>query len=252
MKENLKIILSSVIISVLAFSLMGCSKNNINSSMLKGDNIVKAQDNIVKAQDKGQLNVKEYSKELSAYFSTNEMREFHYNGTLEYGEVIKLDKITGTKESLILQFNGEIKNESDGEGPAKDKFHFQKEYTIDADSVKEIQKNGDMKKKYAAIEKGTILKMPIIKGNTWENEVEFKGNKYIAKNTIVDVTKDKDNKNLVKTETVIKGVQGYPKNTYKEIKVYCEGKGLVEFNNTILIKGSGEKTSVMDFSYRQF
>lgn len=245
MKYNLKIIISSIIISVVAFSLMGCSKNNINSSIVK-------KDTMVKAQNKEQLSIKEYSKELSAYFPTNEMKQIHYNGTLEYGEIIKLDKITGTKQSLILQFNGEIKNESNGEGPARDKFQFQKEYTIDADSVKEVQKNGDMKKRYAAVEKGIILKMPIKKGNSWESEVEFKGNKYNAKITIIDVTKDKDNKNLVKTETVIKGVQGYPENIYKEIKVYGEGKGLIEFNNTILVGGNGQKTSAMDFRYRQF
>lgn len=136
MTYNIKIIISSIVISIVAFGLVGCSADNKKASVKIEESIVKAQ-----SEDKETKNIKEYSKELSLYFPQKDMKEFHYSGTAEYGEVIKLNKVTGSKNNLILQFKGEIKNEAEkDEGPARSKFQFEKEYTINNDSVLEVQK----------------------------------------------------------------------------------------------------------------
>ncbi|WP_315116976.1 hypothetical protein [uncultured Clostridium sp.] len=240
MNKGLKKIILVISAITIIFSFTGCGKNN---------NISSSQENNVKAEINEDKNGKEYNKELAAFFSKEDMFEMHYSGTAEYSEVVKIDKVSGSKETLVINLNGNIiKLAEEGEEASGDKLQFAKEYTIDNESVKEVQKNGEIKKNQGAIEKSTILKLPLEKENKWQDEVELKGKNYKAETAIIEVSKDKDGKRIIKTETIIKGVEGYPDKTYKETKLFKEGRGLVEFSNVIVF----EDGITMDFSYKLF
>ncbi|GAA0731152.1 hypothetical protein GCM10008905_33200 [Clostridium malenominatum] len=233
-KDVKRFIASMLLISVIVF-FPGCNnKNTFN-----------AQSNNAKSE--------RYSKELLNFFPKEHMGEIHYSGTAEYGETVEIYKITGTEKNLIINLKGNIdkvaeEGEIEEEESAGDKFKFWKEYIIDYESVKEVQKNGEFKKRQEAIEKLTILKLPLHKGNAWEDEVELKGKIYRAKTTIMDIYVDNDGKKLIKTETLIKDIENYPNKTYRETKIFKEGRGLIEFTNTRVF----EDKTTFEFSYRMF
>ncbi|MBU5483593.1 hypothetical protein KQI86_04575 [Clostridium sp. MSJ-11] len=235
--KKITLVISTIAI-IFAFTGCGSSKNTSSSK----ENEVKAEINENKKE-------KEYSKELAAFFPKEDMSEMQYSGTSEYSEAVKIGKVSGTKETLIIDLKGTVKRVAEeGEGATGDKLQFVKEYTIDNESVKEVQTNGEIKKNQGAIEKSTILKLPLEKGNKWEDEVELKGKTYKAETTIQDISKGEDGKRIITTETIVKGVEGYPDKTYREIKAFKEGKGLVEFSNVLVF----EDGSTMDFSYSLF
>ena len=243
MSKNVKTILASIYLVITIISSISCGKTSSSS----GEDKVKAE--IIGEENTINKNANKYSKELASFFPKEDMGEMHYSGSLEYGEVLKIYNVTGREESLVITLKGNIKKVAEQSEEANAaKLQFQKEYIIDYDSVKEIQTNGQNKKNEGSIEKSTILKLPIEKGNYWEEDAELKGKVYKAKTTILDISEDTSGKKVVKTETVIKGMEEYPDETYKEIKVFKEGKGLIEFQNILIL---GDKSS-FDFSYRMF
>ncbi|WP_099188258.1 hypothetical protein [Tepidibacter mesophilus] len=194
-------------------------------------------------------NEKVYSNELSSYFPSVEGTVFNYFGTVEYAQTLTLNKVTDNKDLLTLNFKGEILDVSDGEGPSKEDRVIETKYTINKDEVKEIQKNLTRRFSQSIIKDQVVLKLPIEVGNTWDQKFNIDGKEYTVKTKITDVSKDDKNKNIVRTETIINGIENYPENTYKEIKIFKEGKGLVEFKNTILL---GETKNPFEFGYMLF
>ncbi len=196
----------------------------------------------------------EYSKELASYFPEEEGKVLIYNGFAEYGQTLTLDRIIRNDDKLRLIFKGEIEDVSGGEGPPRHELIFETEYIITKDSVKEVQKNEKRRFSQSIIREQTVLKLPIEEGQKWKQVVNIGGTEYEAATEIVEVSKDARDRNLVKTETIIEGMDSYPGNTYREVKVYREGQGLVEFNNIILL-GNGEdgrEPTSIKFGYRLF
>lgn len=187
----------------------------------------------------------QYSKELASFFSINLEEVLRYKGTYNYVEEINLNDVTGTKDKLIINLKGKVLDKSSkNEGLSNDKLFFNKTYTINKDSVLEVQSKDFTKNRHRSIEKSTILKLPLQKDNKWEDEVEFDGKKYKAQTIIKDIY-NKDNKKIICTETTIKNIKFYPDNTYKEIKFYEEGIGLIRFSNNLLL----DNNSCVDFFY---
>ncbi|MEJ8553475.1 hypothetical protein [Tepidibacter sp. Z1-5] len=194
-------------------------------------------------------NEKGYSSELLSYFPSVEGTVLNYSGTAEYGQTLTLNKVTDNEDLLALNFKGEILDVSEGEGPSKEDRGIETEYTINKDTVTQKQKNLTRRFSQSIIKDQVVLKLPIKAGNTWDQKVNIDGKEYTMQTKITDVSKDDKNKNIVKTETTIQGIEDYPENTYKEIKIFKEGKGLVEFKNTIFL---GETKDPFEFGYMLF
>ncbi|MCY6371304.1 hypothetical protein [Clostridium ganghwense] len=232
MKSIIKKISCFACVSVLTAVIVGCG--------------AKGKAEVAKNKDAAKT-AKVYSEELAKYFPALEGTVLKYSGTAEYGHTITLNKVTDNQESLTLDFKGEIQDVSEGEGPSKEDLLLETQYVVDKDSVKEIQKNVKRRHSQSIIREQVVLKLPIEKGKTWSQKVSIDGKEYTAETKIVEVSTDDKNKNIVKTETVVKGIESYPENTYKEIKIFKEGKGLVEFQNVILLQ-----KEPFEFRYKLF
>ncbi|SHK04040.1 hypothetical protein [Paramaledivibacter caminithermalis] len=238
MKSLTKRIFCIVCILALVISSVGC----------------KAVDN--EESKAGNGNIKDevgYNQELASYFTTVEGTVLKYYGTAEYGQTLTLNKALEDEDSLKLIFKGEIQDLSEGEGASKDELMLESEYLINKDSVKETIKNEEIRFSQSIIREQIILKAPIEEGTSWKQTVSIDGKEYEAETKIIEVSKDEKDRNLVKTETNVKDIESYPENTYKEIRAYKEGKGLVEFSNTIILKGpQGEEPIPFEFGYRLY
>ncbi len=194
-----------------------------------------------------------YNQELASYFPSDEGTALHYYGTAEYGQVLILSEITDNKEKLILNFKGEIEDMSSGEGPSRDELLFETRYEINKDSVVEAQENEDRKFSQSIVGYQIVLKTPIKEGESWEQSVTIDNKGYKAETMITEIYKDEKGKGLIKTETIIKDIEFYPENTYKEFRTFKEGKGLSAFKNIILLKGSEDvDPAPFEFEYRLF
>lgn len=238
MKGLAKKILCLICALVLGFAVVGCRAADEEDTKV-GKEDIKAEET--------------YSQELGSYFPSVEGTVLKYYGTAEYGHTLTLSKVTQNKENLILNFKGEIVDVSGGEGLSRNELLFETEYEINKDSVKEFQRNEDGRFSQSIIRQQIILKAPIKKGEKWNQAVNIDGEEYRAETTIMEISKDEKGKNLVRTETVVKDIEFYPENTYKEIRTFKEGKGLLEFKNTVLLKGAEEgEPTPFEFGYRLF
>lgn len=246
MKSIMKKISRFICILMVGAAMVGCAANS--KAETKKDNVVNSKVESEKDKEKAK-STKAYSQELAKYFPTVEGTVLKYSGTLEYGHTVTLSKVTEKEGSLVLDFKGEIVDVSEGEGPSKEELSLETQYVIDKDSVKEIQKNIKRRHSQSIIREQIVLKLPIESGKTWTQKVNIDGKEYTAETKITEVAADDKNKNIVKTETVIKAMESYPDKTYKEIKTFKEEKGLVEFVNTILL---GEAKEPFEFGYKLF
>ncbi len=230
MKKYIKRICISLSVLMLVTSIVGCGKEE---------------------QVKNEPKQETYSEELAKYFPSKEGIELKYFGTAEYGHTYRLNKITDNKKDLVLDFNAEIMDMSGGEGPQREDLLFETQYIIDKDSVKEIQKN-DRRFSQSIMREQVILKTPITLNATWSQKVTLDEKEYEAKTTIIDISKDDNGISLVKTETIIEGIDFYPDNTYKEIKSFKEGKGLAAFEKIILLQGADENEDPTPFEFSYY
>ncbi|WMJ80486.1 hypothetical protein RBU49_17025 [Clostridium sp. MB40-C1] len=223
----------STLILMLSLSLGFTACDNQGEVKAKSDNKPK--------------NEETYSKELLKYFPSVEGMVLKYSGTAEYSHSLTLNKIMNKQNSVILDLKGEIHDVSDGEGSSKEDLIMETQYIVNKNSVKEIQKNVKRRYSQSIVREQTVLKFPIKEGNIWSESVEIDNKQYTATTKIVEISKDNQNKNIVKTEMVVKEIKPYPENTYKEIKIFKEGKGLAEFQNLIL-----QKKEPLEFRYKLF
>lgn len=244
MRGTIKKLGVMAIAAILIASLAACGKTQ--QSEAAGNKKVTG--------DKEVKDKKSYSSELAKYFPDVEGTVLNFIGTLEYGHGLTLNKVKEKNDKLILVFKGQIEDVSEGEGPSKEELMLETEYEIGNDYVKEIQKNEKRRHSQSIIREQIVLKLPLEKGKTWEQKVNVEGKEYTAQTKIVELSKDEDGKNLIKTETLIKDIEFYPDNTYRETKTFKEGKGLVEFQNVILFPAAyeGDKEAHMEFGYHLF
>lgn len=76
-----------------------------------------------------------------------------------------------------------------------------------------------------------ILQKPLVVGKSWNQEFTIEENQ-LKLEGLTTITGIEDN--VITTETIIKNIEGYENDTYKEINTYEIGKGLINREYTIL------------------
>ena len=155
--------------------------------------------------------------------------EWKYNGFAEHSHSVRIDAINHLSDSQIqYQISGKVDDMSDGEG-TKD-FRINIEYIVSKDGLKEIVKKAEVLPH--KIMEFDVLRYPLIKGNTWTQQVHINDSDVELKAEIIEQTVDEeDNTKVIKVQYTAQ-VPGMPNDMYKEIRTYQEGKGLIYFENT--------------------
>lgn len=224
-----KKILAFILIFTLVISFSACSKGNIVSP-----GIDVPQGGPPPAENKDQQAKSELLKMLPDKVGA----EWVYNGFAEYGHKMKIDSISNAlaDEKAHFLISGKVDDMSDGE--AKGDFDINLEYVVSKDGIREIIKKGE--KMPHKISEFDVLRYPLTKGNTWTQQVSINGSSTELKAEIIEIGKSSDNSKTIKVQYTAK-VAGMPNDTYKEVRTFEEGKGLVSFENTF--------DKDIDFSY---
>lgn len=259
MKSLTKKIVLGICMLTLAAGLIGCSDLNTYEQEEKGTKEegsktegTKEESKDETTDDKDKIMEEAYSEEMAKYFPAVEGTVLIFSGTVEYGQTLTLNGVIKNDDKLVLNFKGEIEDLSGGEGLSREERILETTYEINKDSIKEIRKNETRRHSQSIIREQVVLKLPVEEGNKWTQEVMIDNKTYEAETTIIDISKDNKGKSLVKTETRVPGMEEYPDKVYKEVRVYKEGKGLVEYNTTILLAGESQEKMPFEFGYRLF
>lgn len=169
----------------------------------------------------------EYNKKLANYFPLVEGHKLEYSKIYKYVPILTLKKSTNVKGDLRLDFKGEILDKN--KNTKIKNINFSIEYTIGKNSVNEKIKNINTSLFQPFIKEQVVLSTPIKKGAVWNQSVLIDNTNYDATTKIIENREISKNKYLTKIETTVKGIKGYPNNTYKEIRSFETNKGLVKF-----------------------
>lgn len=168
-------------------------------------------------------------EDLSAFVSRE--KETVYEGILDYQHVLHfVDEEKGSEEKRVY-FEGEIEDLSGGEAGDRDLFLFKEVFTITKDALIDSIE-GKMQDNHSIISDKIVLKKPLKEGNSWTQEFEYKGKKYIAESRIAKINGEPGSREVV-VETVVNNIEGFPGNTYKETAVYRENCGLVYYKRSL-------------------
>lgn len=182
--------------------------------------------------DKGKEKLKTYFEKQQSYFISNKDKSI-YNGYAETGFV--LGKSNVDSKNLFIKYSGQM---ADGYGEdERGKRLFSLEYNFKYDEAGEPMIYQRIRNKdYLREDKDTlvsIIKNYIVMwgepfdGDSWSQKVIFKGKEYTAK-TIMSNVKD----NSYTLTTTINNIEGFNNNTYKEVRTYEKGLGLVSLEGT--------------------
>lgn len=169
------------------------------------------------------------SQELLAILPQDTEGEYFYNGFAEYGHSIRIDRVEEKPEQTIYHVTGEVDDPSGGE--AKGNFNIRMEYIVDAEKITEKIIEGErMPHKLKELE---VLRLPLEKGNTWEQKVMIDGKEAKVRAVIESI--DVDPQDRMETYTVFYTVpmENMPNGIYEERRIYKKGVGLYIFENTI-------------------
>lgn len=247
----------AILTSILSITLFisGCGKNTEKGTSKEVNSVSKeevkedsASDNKNNADSKNSDNkdankeINKYSEELSKIFLGKEDEEYIYTGTLDYSHKVVLKNLNKSDEVLTMNLDGEIEDLSGGESKTIDSNIFKLKYIINKDSVREVyDKTIKKPQKPFAIDR-IILKAPLKEGTTFSNEYIYKNKKYNGESKIDEIT---NSGKIIKTTTIIKGIEGFKNKEFKEVREYEVGKGLVSTSFNTDIEG-------LDFSYKLF
>ena len=179
-------------------------------------------------------------KEFAAMLPDKAGAEWKYNGFAEYGHSMKLDAINkDSKGEIQYLISGLVDDMSGGE--SKDDFSLSLKYVISKDGIKEIINKGD--KMPHKVRELDVLRAPLAKGSTWTQKVDINGQSVELKAAIIDVLENSEKGKVIKVEYTAP-VSEMPNNTYKEVRIFEEGKGMTSFENTF--------DKDIDFNYSLF
>lgn len=180
-----------------------------------------------------------YREELEKVVCKEQNMEFVYHKEGDYSHVLHIKEVNTTPELTIVKAEGVMMDNMDIVGDTVFR-NFEVEYVIDDKSIREIIRNHDMYKSdgnmetvHSIIPNQIILQGPLAEGNLWFQPFVYNGKEMKAQTTLVSIAENEDGKKIYKTETVVENIEGFPEKTYKEIRIYEEGKGLVYFQNTL-------------------
>lgn len=244
----------TAIVSITLF-ISGCGKNTekditkeVNSASKEAVKENSASDNKNNADSKNSDNkdankeVNKYSEDLAKIFLGKDNGEYIYTGTLDYSHKLVFKNSNKTDEVLTINFDGEIEDLSGGESKTIDSNIFKLKYIINKDAVREVyDKTIKKPQKPFAIDR-VILKAPLKEGATFINEYIYKNKKYNGETKIDEIT---NSGKIIKTTTIIKGIEEFKNKEFKEVREYEVGKGLISTSFNTDIEG-------LDFSYKLF
>ena len=195
-----------------------------------------------------------YRETLEKIFIKEKENSLHYQGVnQDYGHVVHITNVEEKPELTIITMEGTILNTTEEIAVQRD---FNVQYVINNNSIREIIRNydiykpdGNMETLNSIIPNQVILQGPLEEGNLWFQKFSYLGKEYTAQTTLVHVSENEKGKKIYKTETKVENIEGFPDNTYIEIRVYEEGKGLVLFQNSQpIVNGDGTENNTM-FKY---
>lgn len=233
------ILLGTMTISCLAFISCNTTVEIIddNISIEKNENI-KEEDTSQDIEE--EENEKDNSNKLTKEEVFNKYKDFlinnngksQYRGYAEYGYDLSKPTIN-TKESYI-EYTGVI---SDGYGEDDrglrdftiryDTFVIDKYFKIIENITNRDYMNENKNSLNSIIPNYIVIYNKMDIGTHWEQDFEYKGKTYTAKTRVMA-----SNNDMYKIETIVKDINGFYDNTYKEERVYERGFGLTSFSNT--------------------
>lgn len=230
----MKRFVSILLIMLLAISFVGCNAN--------------------KKENNDESVPVSYREQLEQVFIREKGNVLHYSSTdQDYSYVAFIDGIEEKPELTTITIDGTMLNIIN-ENSTPQTFSVQ--YIINDNSIREIIKNydlyksdGNMETLNSIIPNQVILQGPLEEGNLWFQKFNYNGWEYNAQTTLTKVSENEEGKKIYRTETVVKDIEGFHNNTYTEIRVYEEGKGLVLFQNSQPENGSNEKSEASMFKY---
>lgn len=169
------------------------------------------------------------AKELVEMLPLKAGDQYFYNGFAEYGHLQRIDRIDEEAEKKIYHITGMVDDPSGGE--ATGDFTLEMQYVVDAEKITEkILQGQKLPHKIPELE---VLRMPLEKGNRWEQKMLMNGKEETLQAVIESV--DVDPQDKIETYTVVYTVPmaGMPEDTYKEIRTYKKGVGLYHFESTL-------------------
>lgn len=154
-----------------------------------------------------------------------------YNGAVEFGYILYYEGMEEKGDTLNIKYRGEM-NDGYGEDERGSR-QFYVTYQITDGQIVEIIDNQDYLRNRSDVLSSVIpnfvaLKGAIEEGASWEQTVSVNGVDYTAITTITEASDDG-----FRTDTVIDGIEGYPDNTYSEVRVYKAGLGLAVYGCSI-------------------
>ncbi len=197
MKKNIVLLL---IISLLAFSFVACSKDDAETDV-------------------------ELNKELMKLMP-NEGFKWAYNGAADYYHEMMLNSITEDEKEIIYKIDGEVKDVVSGD-TEKD-YNIELYYQITGDSLIQVKTAPMMlESEYDHL---TIIKAPLEKGTKWTEEVtDSRGKKVTIEGEIIEVDDD-ERGNIYKVS------YRNTKTDYSESRKIMENFGVIAFTKLVEIQ----------------
>lgn len=223
----------------LSLALVGCSAENKENES-SGE---KQEIPTIEKETKKIVN-----SELLSILPSKLEADLHYQGMAEFGYGLKIHHVQKMDDVTFLSYKGWFE---DGMGGEPEKRGFYIDYLISKDEIYQQIKNVDTAQDKhrntidSIIPHQIVLQAPLQVGHSWTQEFLYipdeiytldhvsKEPRYLtATHTITDIDNN-NGKPIYTVETVVEGVEGYYKDTYKETKKWETGKGLVSFESTI-------------------
>ncbi|NMA96350.1 MAG: hypothetical protein GX974_09955 [Clostridiales bacterium] len=157
-----------------------------------------------------------------------------YDGAVEYGHSMSLDKIDKRNEQIVYSVSGRVDDMSDGE--SKSDFSIELSYTIIGKSLVQIVDSETiMDSEFPQIE---LIRLPLSKGNTWTQKQKNSKGKTITLESSIDKIEN-DGKQKIYTVTYRDRDSEY----YERRKIK-EGVGVIYFEHLFSYDHEGKKESM--------
>lgn len=198
-----KKIIVFLVMSVLIFSFVACSKDKEAEDLPLNEELVKLM--------------------------PTEGFKWAYNGVAEYYHEMVLDSVTSDEKQAIYKVTGEVQDVSSGE--TNKNYTIELYYEIDGNSIKQ-RKTAEMMldSEYDVL---TLIQTPLEKGTKWSEEVKDQSGKKVTINAeIIDVEENEQG-------LVYKVSYKDKKSGYSESRKIMEKYGVVAFAKLVEIDGKG-------------
>ncbi|KJS21712.1 MAG: hypothetical protein VR72_09485 [Clostridiaceae bacterium BRH_c20a] len=164
-------------------------------------------------------------------------KPLRYFGIAEYAHQGELVKINDTQGETIYQFNGSFEDGSGIPGDFKVQYHIDYQKGTVQEKVVENTRS-DKNQVNSKLKDPIILKLPLEVGNTWQQEITFKGQERMMTATIVSIayegstfyTQMKSSTPVMTIRYIVEEASGYFQNRYVEERQFQRGQGIISLS----------------------